>query len=364
MVEFALVLPVFLFLLLIAVDFGRVFFTTIQLGNAVREAAAYGAIDPTDTTGMLARANAERNNQAQAGQQGSLASTDLTTVCRTPGGATISCATSPGGAGAGNTMTVALNETFTFFTPFINGFFGNSFHVSSSTTVAVLKDLPSGGGGGTGGCSAPTLATFTVASTGLTVTLDPAASQPDSGPCAISGYNFAFGDGTSGVGGTVPTTHTYAVANTYQVTLQVTNQGGTLSSSQYVTVPAPVPTPTPSPTPGPTPTPSPTPSPTPGPTPTPTPSPSPTPSPTPCPSPTASFDFVITGANGKTVQFTDRSTSYPACPVTVWLWDFGDGALSNAINPSHTYSKKDTYTVTLTVTSSSGPSTRSRLVAL
>src|SRR4051794_18751060 len=48
-VEFALILPAFLLLMLIAVDFGRIFFTSIQLNNAVREAANYGATKPTDT---------------------------------------------------------------------------------------------------------------------------------------------------------------------------------------------------------------------------------------------------------------------------------------------------------------------------
>ena len=47
-VEFALILPVFLLLLLIAVDFGRLFFTYIQLNNTAREGAAYAAAQPDD----------------------------------------------------------------------------------------------------------------------------------------------------------------------------------------------------------------------------------------------------------------------------------------------------------------------------
>lgn len=358
MVEFALVLPVLLFLLLAAIDFGRVFFTTIQLGNAVREAAAYGATNPTDTTGMLARANAERNTQGQAGQQASLASADLTTACQTPGGVTIACSASPGGAGAGNTMTVSLRETFSFLTPFINGFFGNSFRVSTSTTVAVLNALPSGGGGGTGGCAAPTLATFAVAYSGLSITIDPAGSQPDAGVCAISGYNYTFGDGSTGVGGTVPVTHTYAVAGTYQVTLQVTNQAGFATTSQFITVPLPTPTPTPSPSPSPTPTPGPTPTPT----PSPTPSPTPTPTATPCPPPTAGFNWAAVGSSGK-INFTDTSTWPVACPVTQWLWTFGDNTVSNAQNPQHDYANKNqNYTVVLKVTSSAGFTTVTKTV--
>jgi Flp pilus assembly protein TadG len=39
LVEFALILPVMMLILLIAVDFGRLFFTYIQVNNAAREAA-------------------------------------------------------------------------------------------------------------------------------------------------------------------------------------------------------------------------------------------------------------------------------------------------------------------------------------
>jgi PKD repeat protein len=54
-----------------------------------------------------------------------------------------------------------------------------------------------------------------------------------------------------------------------------------------------------------------------------------------------------TGAPGLRVQFTDRSTS--GCDIVAWLWDFGDGGASTAQNPSHTYLRTGTFTVTLTV---------------
>jgi gliding motility-associated-like protein len=40
--------------------------------------------------------------------------------------------------------------------------------------------------------------------------------------------------------------------------------------------------------------------------------------------------------------------------VTSYLWDFGDGTTSTAVNPSHTYSVQGTYTVKLYITTSSG----------
>ncbi|HEX2608037.1 MAG TPA: PKD domain-containing protein, partial [Flavisolibacter sp.] len=40
--------------------------------------------------------------------------------------------------------------------------------------------------------------------------------------------------------------------------------------------------------------------------------------------------------------------------VTSYLWDFGDGATSTAVNPTHVYPIQGTYTVTLTITTSGG----------
>ncbi len=50
-VEFALILPVFLFLVVMAIDFGRLFFTYIQVHNAAREGANYGQAAPNDLVG-------------------------------------------------------------------------------------------------------------------------------------------------------------------------------------------------------------------------------------------------------------------------------------------------------------------------
>src|SRR5512142_69595 len=43
LVEFALVVPVFFFLLAGAIDFGRLFYTYVGVTNAAREGAAYAA---------------------------------------------------------------------------------------------------------------------------------------------------------------------------------------------------------------------------------------------------------------------------------------------------------------------------------
>jgi predicted CXXCH cytochrome family protein len=59
------------------------------------------------------------------------------------------------------------------------------------------------------------------------------------------------------------------------------------------------------------------------------------------------------GAGGLLVQFTD-ATRYVSASGATWSWDFGDGSVSNAQNPSHVYAAPGSYTVTLTVRRTSG----------
>ena len=115
--------------------------------------------------------------------------------------------------------------------------------------------------------------------------------------------------------------------------------------------PTPSPTPSPSPSikPSAKPTSKPTPKPTPRPTRTPTPTsstPPPTPAPT-APPPDASFSTVIVDLK---VQFNNTSTG-----ATAWHWEFGNGAISNAREPTYTYPAAGTYSVTLTVSGPGGP---------
>ena len=67
-----------------------------------------------------------------------------------------------------------------------------------------------------------------------------------------------------------------------------------------------------------------------------------------------SADFTSSTSN-LTASFTDTSTSNSGT-VNSWFWDFGDGGVATAANPSHTYSTGGTYTVSLTVTDNQGAS--------
>jgi len=60
-------------------------------------------------------------------------------------------------------------------------------------------------------------------------------------------------------------------------------------------------------------------------------------------SPTADFNFLPTPGN-QTFDFIDLSSG----DIDTYLWDFGDGTLSNVASPTHTYATPGTYFVCLT----------------
>ncbi len=352
MVEFAIILPVFLFMVVLAIDFGRIFFTYIQVNNAAREGANYGQAAPNDLVGITARVNAETNAQAQRGES----TVVVTSTCAAADGTTLACSAAAGGAGPGNRITVNVHRPFSFLTPLVNGFFGGGFGMDGSATASVLGYVPSASATQPPGCSVPAASFTLIVQSGRTVFANPSGSTPDSGICNISGYNWDWGDSETSVGTATGDTHTYASDGTWTVTLEVTNQAGNATTSHAVTVPDPGPTPTPTPTPGATPTP------TPGPTATPTPA--PTATPVTCTAPTANFTVSTSGnGNNRIYTFRDASTTNNAtvCPITDWLWTFSDTdaahTSSNAQNPApFGFNNNGNHTVTLKVTNSAGQS--------
>jgi PKD repeat protein len=83
------------------------------------------------------------------------------------------------------------------------------------------------------------VASFSATPDGLSVDVDASLSSDSDG--TVTGYSWDFGDANTSVVGPV-TSHTYAVADTYTVTLTVTDDDGATSdvASQQVTVDAPL----------------------------------------------------------------------------------------------------------------------------
>jgi Flp pilus assembly protein TadG len=59
LVEFAIVLPLFVLLMLGAIDIGRAIYEATEIAGAAQAAAVYGSQNPTDTTGMTNAAKSD-----------------------------------------------------------------------------------------------------------------------------------------------------------------------------------------------------------------------------------------------------------------------------------------------------------------
>jgi len=254
LVEFALVLPAMILILLAAIDFGRVFFTYIQVHNAAREAAFAASADPTDLAAIQARAVAEINVQGQGGEGAlTVGAPSCATAATPPVPTTCPSAGFTSPPGAGLQVTVAVSRQFTFLTPIIGDLFG-SFALGASATAPLVPQeaTTAGGGGGGGGGTLPDpcapLADFTFSQTAWNkgVEFDASDSTPTSGSCSdqIVQYEWDFGDGSATVTQMSPPyppkhgwpSHKYLKAGgQYNVTLTVTTeQGETASFSQPV----------------------------------------------------------------------------------------------------------------------------------
>lgn len=321
MVEFAIVAPLIALFIVIAVDFGRAYFSHVQVMNGAREAAALGGAQlngPTDLTMLRDRVLLEANEQDHAGENASIA---LEVECRNPAGSVIDCGDAAHGSGVGNTVTVTVARDFSFMTPLAGAILGDSFTIRAAATAPVLGLVASGGSGGGGTCAVPTASFNVTVLSGLLVEADPAASGPQNpgDPCNLSGYYWTWqAGGTEEVGEATAKQHTYANAGTYTITLRVTNQAGETSTTRQVTVP--------------------------------------TTTPVDCDPPDARFSV---SEAGTTHTYTDTSTvADPAdCPITAWLWSFPDGTQSNAPNPTKTYGNNGQHTVILQVTNAGGSDT-------
>ena len=80
--------------------------------------------------------------------------------------------------------------------------------------------------------------------------------------------------------------------------------------------------------------------------------------------PTASFSSSLqTGKAPLDITFTDSSSSGSAT-ITTWLWDFGDGSLSNEQNPQYIFTTPGSYDISLTVTTDDGSNTEVKTAAI
>jgi PKD repeat protein/ABC-type branched-subunit amino acid transport system substrate-binding protein len=135
-------------------------------------------------------------------------------------------------------------------------------------------------------------------------------SDPDG---TIIGYRWDFGDGSEPNYGENPR-HTYSQIGNYYVTLQVTDtDGASATATSLCTIFDPSNR-----------------------------------------APTTDANGPYTGFAGYPVPFKSTGSDDPDGKITTYEWTFGDGSISDSINPRHTYQNNGTYTVTLRVTDNKG----------
>jgi PKD repeat protein len=364
MVEFALVLPVLLLILLLSIDFGRVFLGWVTLNNAARIAANYAASFSAGGPGLTT---------AQLTDYRTLVVNETNGIdCAMPSPSLIPPPSyNPSPPMVGGQATVNLSCRFDFITPLIGDMFPGGLQVGASsdfpirsgvlanivpgappTTLPPNQDFAfSNATGQVSTISGPAPLTVNVS---LLAQLGGAAQTwlwtfesncPQ--PAGTTAGTIAVVGGVDPVTGAAcqnitptPPAFTYTSPGTYTVTLTETNTAGTsptyshsvvvtsaaLVASFYGTVPSPCLTQY-------------------------------GPNSEACGGdPTNGGSSYIYYTWPMTVNFTDTSNTTGAS----YSWSFGDGGTSTLENPSHTYSNPGSYTVSLTVTNSSGTNTATR----
>ena len=139
MVEFALVLPVLLLLLLVAIDAGRLFYGYVSLHNAARIAANYAATHADDWP----EANPTTNPAAyDAAIDRDTASLDCEKDINPP---VFSPATAPPrGVGDGHLATVTLTCVFRPLTPIIGSVIGNAVTLTVTEAYPIRSGMLAG----------------------------------------------------------------------------------------------------------------------------------------------------------------------------------------------------------------------------
>ena len=297
LVEFTLVLPLLLLIVLVGTDFGRSYQAWVGLNNAARIAANYASLH-ADAWGSPGNAT-YRTEYAQL----------VTNDFRNAGCPAPNPIPDPifldGVKTVGSRVQVLLTCHMPLITPLIGSVFPPAGVTVTGGAIFVIRNgtIAGTGSGGGGGAPVPTFTADPVTGDSpLTVTFTNTTANPGT----VTNWYWFFGDTLVSTLQN-PGTHLYLAAGTYPVTLRASNASGTVTSAPVViTVNAP-------------------------------------------PTLTAHGAWSpILPQRGQLVTFT--GTVGGGTPGYTWNWTFGDGNTSNLQNPTHTYNSTGTFPVTLTVT--------------
>ncbi len=144
LVEFALVLPILMFIFAGAVDMGRLFYAFVAVDNAAREGAMFGSRNPicaTSTSSNLCAdpENAEWRIRREAAN---ITFAVATPSCLAPDGS--SRASSPSSPTAncrdGDTYVAGVSHQFVFITPILSSILGTGIVLASESRSTVVNE--------------------------------------------------------------------------------------------------------------------------------------------------------------------------------------------------------------------------------
>jgi len=314
LVEFAMALPVLLFLTLIALDFGRVYLGYINLQNMARIAANYAANNP-DAWGSPADAAVQTRYESQILGDASASNCDLPVKGGkpvVPDPAFVDGTGDGVGTGLGDSVRVQLSCRFAVITPVISNLFGGSVRVSAESDFPVKSGLSSivvtspPGGGGPVAPVAAFAANLVISPSTISGTTPFVVEFRDTSGGAPTAWNWDFDDGSVSTQQD-PLNHTFTTTDpthTFHVKLTASNAAGQSSSTMDVVVIG-----------------------------------------------ASTVDFTANQTvvdKGQTITFTDASTP----GGTAYAWDFGDGGTATGPTATHTYATTtgSPFTVKLKVT--------------
>jgi Flp pilus assembly protein TadG len=135
LVELAIVLPLLMLLLVVTIDFGRVFLGWIELNNVAREAANFAAQNPTAWNTVNPDASAQARYQSLVTSDAASINCTLPTPNPAP---TPSFVNGPNGAnGVGQPVRVSLTCSFHIITPIVSSIIANPLPVSASAAFPI-----------------------------------------------------------------------------------------------------------------------------------------------------------------------------------------------------------------------------------
>jgi len=139
MLEFALVAPLFFFLIFAVIDFGRMFFVQMNLQSAVQEAGRFASTgdhlpDPNNPGQTLSRIASIIATAQQAAYGANLTNIKISSANGGPNSA----------GGPGDIVTVSLTSSLPLMTPLVGRYFPNGAYTFTSSATFKNEPFPSG----------------------------------------------------------------------------------------------------------------------------------------------------------------------------------------------------------------------------